>query len=53
MSSNLEKAFEDQMDEVDIEAVRTGHDPRRTQKVGLDRVTRRLLTWGVETRGMQ
>lgn len=51
MTVDQEKLVVVQVDEADVEAFQAGHDPKRTQKFGLGRITRKLLTWGVETRG--
>ena len=51
MSTDKEKAHDALVDE--NEAIERGHDPVQTEKIGLGKVTRKLFTWGVETRGMR
>ena len=54
MNADKEKA---QLEDTQVfvgedEAIERGHDPVRVEKLGLGKVTRKLFTWGVETRGM-
>ena len=46
MTSDSEKGAQ-----LELEVDEHGHDPIRAEQVGLGKVTRKLLTWGVETRG--
>ena len=48
MAFDVEK---DKQEREELDIYERGHDPLRAQQVGLGRVTRKLLTWGVETTG--
>ena len=50
--ASVEKEEGEKSMEVDyIVSDEAGYDSAQTEKLGIGRVTRKLLTWGVETRG--
>lgn len=50
--TSIEKGEGENSTEVDyFVSEKAGYDSAQTEKLGIGRITRKLLTWGVETRG--